>query len=109
MKNIKEIAEKSLAKVTLMLRKLGSIALLALALTTGFAIGYYYQFVRSSVKPSEWEKIKESESTSVAINERGELMIIDRKNGDYMVYDNEVGKLIFQLYAAETYGKSIAK
>jgi hypothetical protein len=109
MKNIKEIMGSSLGRISAALKKLGSIVLLALALTTGFAIGYYYQFMRSNVKQSEWEKIKESETTSVAINERGELMIIDRASGNYMVYDNEVGKLIFNLYAAEAYSKSISK
>jgi hypothetical protein len=65
--------------------------------------------MKENIKDSEWEDIKKSDQTSVAINERGELLIIDRKTGDYTVFEGEVGQTIFQLYAAKVYYKSGGK
>ena len=48
---------------------------------------------------------KNAEITSVAINERGELMMIDRKNGAYTLYDAPVGDMIFKLYANRIYSQ----
>jgi hypothetical protein len=49
---------------------------------------------------------KKSETTSVAINERGELMVIDRKGGAYTLYDATVGDMIFKLYANRIYSQN---
>ena len=35
----------------------------------------------------------------MAIDENNNLMIIDVKSGDYTVYQDSVGKMIFKLYA----------
>ena len=45
-------------------------------------------------------------TTSIAVNERGEVMIIDRKTGSYEVYADSVGKMIFDLYAGRMYYES---
>lgn len=41
--------------------------------------------------------------TSIAINERSELMIIDRKTGTYEIYQDSIGTIIFNLYAGKIY------
>jgi hypothetical protein len=46
-----------------------------------------------------------SDETSVAVNERGELMIIDRKTGAYTLYENGLGQSIFNIYANRIYQK----
>ena len=43
-------------------------------------------------------KLKE---TSIAINERSELMIIDRQTGTYEIYEDSIGKVVFGLYASQ--------
>lgn len=35
---------------------------------------------------------------SVAINQKGELMIVDRENGTYQVFSDTVGRAIYELY-----------
>jgi hypothetical protein len=35
---------------------------------------------------------------SVAINQKGELMIVDRAHGTYQVFSDTVGKAIYELY-----------
>lgn len=105
----KEFLILALARVSGWLKKVGVVALIAITLCTGFAIGYYYKVMKENINATQWKSIKSSEKTSVAINERGELLIINRQTGDYTVYEGEVGQTIFQLYAAKAYYKSIGK
>ena len=48
-----------------------------------------------------------SKTISVAINEKGELMLIDRKNGNYEIYDENLGKTIFEMYAEKIYYQNL--
>jgi hypothetical protein len=105
----KELLNLALTRAMSWLKKVGVVALIATTLCTGFAIGYYYKVMKENINASEWKTIKTAEKTSVAINERGELLIINRQTGDYTVYQGEVGQTIFQLYAAKAYYKSIGK
>ena len=41
------------------------------------------------------------EDLSVAINERDELLILNRKDGTFVVYDDTTSTLIFQAYAKQ--------
>ena len=45
------------------------------------------------------------DETSIAINERNELMIIDRSTGMYEVYESKIGNTIFSLYANQMYSQ----
>jgi hypothetical protein len=47
--------------------------------------------------------MKMVKETSVAVNERGELMLIDRKNGTFQIYQDSVGQIIFKMYANKMY------
>jgi hypothetical protein len=69
----------------------------------GFFIGYYYWVMMNKTHDSPLKRIKQMNTTSVAINERNELMIIDRANGNYVVYQDSVGMTIFTLYANKKY------
>ena len=46
---------------------------------------------------------RKSSEISVAINERNELMLIDRRNGKYEIYQDSTGMQIFNLYANKLY------
>ena len=45
------------------------------------------------------QKIRVLKETSAAINERGELMLIDRKTGTFIVYEDSVARVVFDLVA----------
>jgi alpha-N-acetylglucosamine transferase len=49
------------------------------------------------------------EYTSIATNERGELLVIDRKTGEYTVYSDSIGTAIFNLYAGRIYANMNSK
>jgi len=50
-----------------------------------------------------YPEMKMLSQTSVAVNERGELMLIDRKNGTFQIYQDSVGQVIFKMYANKMY------
>jgi len=46
---------------------------------------------------------------SIAINERDEMIIIDRKTGEYITYEDSVGTAIFTMYAGKLYASKNAQ
>lgn len=85
--------------------KLGTVMVIAAAMVIGFLIGYYYWYM--SVKTSIQKKPKTLTTVSIALNDRAELMIIDRTNGVYTIYQDSVGIEIFNLYAAKKYNQAV--
>lgn len=93
-----------LTKLEAFAKKLGNLVVLALALVAGFFIGYYYWVMTHKTADGvQVENVKELRTTSIAINERNELMIIDRKSGRYAIYQDSVGIAVFRLYANKIY------
>jgi hypothetical protein len=84
-------------------KKLGNLLVLIIALFAGGVIGYYYHHFSKSKNSINIDDVRTIEATSVAINERGELLIIDRKSGKYSLYDDSVGTAIFGMYANKMY------
>lgn len=64
------------------------------------SLGYALCLITHIWKPKDnVQKTKTIKETSVALNERGELLLIDRNSGVYTVYQDSIGKSIFNLYA----------
>lgn len=83
----------------------GKIAIILIAMGIGFIAGdLYSKFTKQEKEkpvPMSQKKINTISETSVAINERNELLIIDRQNGEYEIYQDSVGQVIFRLYASQ--------
>ena len=104
--NLKEVMEQSKDFA----KKLGNLLVLVVALFAGGIIGYYYyHFSQKKEATVELEKVRGIEQTSVAINERSELMIIDRTTGKYTIYDDSVGTAIFDMSASKMYMRQTVK
>lgn len=93
----------SLAKLETFAKKLGNLMVLIIALFAGGVIGYYYHHFSKSRDAIRVDDVHTMETTSVALNERSELMIIDRKTGRYVIYEDSVGTAIFAMYANRMY------
>jgi hypothetical protein len=89
--------QEILSKAKDYLSKLGKVILFSFAVIIGYSVCEIYHYTKQ--KPSTAKEVKKISETSVAINERGEMLIIDRKTGEYTVYQDSVGKSIFVLYA----------
>jgi hypothetical protein len=80
------------------LRILGFVCLVAL----GYILSELYHYStmeRGKADCSSPKVTKTIKEISVAINERSELMIIDRTTGEYEIYQDSIGQSIFNLYA----------
>lgn len=87
--------------------QLGNYLLIIIAITAGFFIGKYYDEVFSSNK-AETQKliITESKNVSVAISQNSELIILDRRTGNIVMFEDTVGINIFKLYANQIAGSA---
>jgi hypothetical protein len=103
MENQKTLAQNLTEKATALLKRIGTVAVLASALIAGFCIGYYYELALNKVKGDAWQEAKTLKNTSVAVNENAELLIIDKKTGVYTIYSDSIGRVIFNVYAQKAY------
>ena len=105
----KLIMKNVLAKLESFAKKLGNILIVATAMVAGFFIGYFYWVAMNRVTDSPMKKAKPMQTTSVAINERNELLVIDRVSGSYTVFQDSVGLMIFNLYANKKYSQTVGQ
>lgn len=87
----------------------GKVTIILASMAIGFGISQLYTFYSKDSKPEQAAQIGFGvglSKTSIAINERSELMIIDRETGKYTVYSDSVGRSIFNLYASQFYAKA---
>lgn len=81
--------------------------LIVIALGLGFAIGYYTYMFKSRERVGKdnnpYHNVKYPQTISVAVNDANEMLIIDRSTGNYQVYSDSVGMMIFKLYAGKIY------
>jgi hypothetical protein len=99
--------QKVKSKISEIVLKVGKVLLFLFIFTLGYiACDIYHKAKKEpSEAPSEAKVTKTIGKVSVAINERNELMIIDRTNGSYEIYEDSIGKCIFNLYANIIYSK----
>jgi len=90
---------KVLEKTKTFFKNLGKAAIIVIAIGVGFASAEIYHFIQLKAKAQNLQTVKKIQNTSVATNERGELMIINRTDGSYQVFEDSVGMQIFKLYA----------
>jgi hypothetical protein len=87
------------------LNKIGKATVIIAAIAIGFISGDIYNNYKNHTKMSSMQNARKTAETSVAVNERGELMVIDRKTGTYTLYENGLGQAIFNIYANRIYQK----
>ena len=73
----------------------------AVFITSAFFLGLYFTDIKSVINPitKKMPAKKSLSECSVAITDRGELLIINRNHGIYEVFDESVGMTIFNSYA----------
>lgn len=105
----KEMLKEGLNKLNNVLKTAGKVTIVIVAMGVGFMSGEIYRNYQNHIKMTNMQESKKTDATSVAINERGELMIIDRTKGTYTVYENQIGTMIFNLYANKIYTSQTQK
>ncbi len=80
------------------------VSVIILALVAGFVShGIYVRYRDSAPQAQVMQPTRTEAATSVAINERNEIIIINREDGSYRVFSQPVGQMIFDLYANQQY------
>lgn len=88
------------------------LAIISSAIAIGFGLSQLHFYLKthdSKIVTTAMPVANSMNTTSIAINERGELMMIDRSNGQYQIYSDKVGQAIFNLYAGQMYAKMNSK
>jgi hypothetical protein len=79
-------------------KKLDKVFLIFVSAFIGYLSCEFYHLADRLRSEKRTRTINE---TSIALNEKGELLLIDRKTGDFIVYQDSVGISIFNHYAKD--------
>jgi len=96
MEQFKEKAKKHL-------KTAGQILIVVLAIFIGYIGSEIHTNYKSKLVEAPIPVVKTLTETSIAINERNEMLIINRADGTYQIYQDSVGITIFNMYAAKMY------
>lgn len=90
---MKKVVEqiRSLAKPFLL------VVMISAALCIGWVVGYYTNKIANNYVNQK--SIRTQETVSVAINEKNQLILIDKETGEYQIYSDSVGLNILNIYA----------
>jgi hypothetical protein len=92
MENIKE-------KLKSALKQLSFYTIISLSFVAGLSIGYYYDFIKTNYSKQETVVSVKKQDVKLAIDENNNLLVIRKKDGTYTVYQDSIGRMIFNLYA----------
>lgn len=90
-----------LEKLKSLVKPISNWALFTASVIGAFFIGYYYPTMMKSIhdEPKVID-LKTVDRCSVSVTDRGEMLILDRMNGSFEVYDEQVGLAVFKAYGA---------
>ena len=77
------------------------------AVAASFFVGSFYNQMtnKDNLSKVQVRTIVKSE-VRLAIDENNHLIVIDKKTGNYSVYQDSIGKTIFKLYAKNVWGQN---
>lgn len=84
-------------RIKLMTKSIINWTLIAMICIASYLVGLYMPLFRD-VKKSKFSETKKLGQISIAVTDQGELLIINRVDGTFDVYDEKVGFEIFKVY-----------
>ena len=93
---MKKINFKKVKEFSFKLLKYTTIVLVVLA---SFFLGRYNGETNKEVEVVESFKIVNRNEVNIAIDERSNLMVIDKESGNYTIFEDSIDHSIFKLYA----------
>jgi hypothetical protein len=92
---------------------ISKVIVILISMAVGFMISNLLEMYKRKEVPLQVEQkipvTHDQKEISVAINERGEIIIMNRKDGSYEIYSDSVGQMIFNHYASKMYLKANQK
>lgn len=83
----------------------GILALIVLSFSAGRLTADYPPKIGENSK-NPYSHAFDKKEISIAVNENNELLLIEKKTGDYILYSNSIGMTIFEMYANKIYNES---
>jgi hypothetical protein len=99
LKKVVELSKK-------VLKNLMVYSVIVVAAVASFFVGMYYTKMSDKNKTVKYEvnKVLKSE-VNLAIDENNHLIVIEKKTGNYTIYQDSIGNTIFNLYAKNVWGQ----
>jgi hypothetical protein len=77
------------------------------SVVASFFVGIFYNQMTNKNKVSKVQvKTVTKSEVNIAIDENNHLIVIDKKTGNYRIYQDSIGKTIFKLYAKNVWGQN---
>jgi hypothetical protein len=77
------------------------------AVTASFFMGIFYNQMANKDKTSKVQvKTIVKSEVNLAIDENNHLIVIEKKTGNYSIYQDSIGNTIFKLYAKNVWGQN---
>lgn len=105
---MKNVLNKFSSKVKQVLKVLFLYSIILSSAVAAFFIGMYYQRVNTVTKKHEITKILKHDVV-LAVDENNNLIVIQKSTGDYTVFQDSVGKHIFNMYANSVWNQNTKK
>ena len=92
--------------LSIFFNRVAHFSIIIVALVVGFIVGHYYDVVFDKVSnKNAFKKVYTMKETSIALNEKNQILIIDKTDGSYRTYEDSVGLKIFDFFANKLYVK----
>jgi hypothetical protein len=102
-----EKLKKLKEKVTPIFKSITVYGIILCSVVAAFFIGVFYNQTTNTNKVSKVQvKTIIKSEVNLAIDENNHLIIIDKKTGNYSIYQDSIGKTIFKLYAKNVWGQN---
>ena len=107
LKNMNEKLKNLKDKITTLFKNGIIYGIILCSIAASFFVGSFYNQMTNKNKSSKVQvrTIVKSE-VNLAIDENNHLIVIDKKTGNYSIYQDSVGKTIFKLYAKNVWGQN---
>jgi hypothetical protein len=114
--NTKTIAGKLISgtfkeKLVKIFKNITIYSIILISVVASFFIGVFYNKMTTkdnSKQKTEVKTVVRSE-VNLAIDENNHLILIEKKTGNYTIYQDSIGKTIFKLYAKNLWGQNNTK
>lgn len=106
LKTMKEKMGNFMNAVKTALKQITTYFIIVVAIVLSYFIGSYTTKLSMDNQPKKIEVVKIKKSkVNLAVDENNHLIVINKETGDYVIYQDSIGKTIFKLYAKNVWGQ----
>ena len=94
-------------KLTPIFKSVTIYGIILCSVVAAFFVGVFYNQMTNKDKSTKVQvKTISKSEVNLAIDENNHLIVIEKKTGNYSIYQDSIGKTIFKLYAKNVWGQN---